>query len=152
MFTDELLLFGPSKPIHDCISCVSIKPALLCSSGDRGATVQSKMDGMSVASILGSPFSDPDEAWENSPHMHRARYYPICSAKSHTDLKLLLEHKICHKRPVSAEFIKVKDDSALSWHHHEAVLWRLGRQIKPVFLFFPLNDISKWLLKLFLKF
>lgn len=137
MFADELLLFGPSKPIHDCISCESIKPALLCSSSDRGATVQSKMDGMSVASISGSPFSDPDEAWENSPHIHdRTRYNPKCSTRSHTDLKLLPEHKICHKRPVSAEFIKVKDDSILSWHR-EAVLLRVGRQLKHLFLFSP---------------
>ena len=115
MFADELLLFRPSKPVHDCISCESIKLTSLCSSSDRGATGQSKMDGMSVDSILGSPFSDRGEARENLPPMHdRARYDSKCSAKSHTDLNLLLEHKICHKRPVRTEFIKVKDDSALS--------------------------------------
>lgn len=74
MFADGLL-FGPSKPIHDCISCESIKPALSCSSSDRDAPVQSMMDGMSASSIMGSTFSDPDEDRENLPHKHdRARY------------------------------------------------------------------------------
>lgn len=137
MFTDGLLLFGPSKPIHDYISCESIKPALLCSSTDRDAPVQNKMNGMSVSSILGSPFSDPDEDWENSPNTHdKARYDLKWSAKSHIDLKLLPEHKICHKRPVSEEFIKVKDGSTLSGHYR-ALYWRLGLHLRHMFPFVP---------------
>lgn len=115
---------GYWKPIHGYISVEYIKLTLLCSFTDRGALMQSKMDGMSVFSIMGSPFSDPDEDWENLSHKHdRARYGFKWTSKSHIDLKLLLEHKICHKRLVSTDFIKVKDDSTLSGHNW-ALLWQ----------------------------
>lgn len=92
--------------------------------------MQSKMDEMSVCSIMGSPFSDPDEVWENLSHKHdRARYNFKWSSKSHIDLKSLLEHKIYHKTLVSTEFIKVKDESALS-EHHWALLWYSDLQMQ----------------------
>lgn len=75
---------GYWKPIHGCISGEHIKLTLLCSLPDRNALMQSKMDGMSAFSIMGSPFSDPDEDCENLSHRHdRARYGFKWSSKSH---------------------------------------------------------------------
>lgn len=147
----KILLFRLFESIPSCISWDSIKLTLLCILTDRGALMQSKMDGMSVFSIMGSPLSDPDEDWENLSHKHdRARYDFKWSSKSHIDLKLLLEHKICHKRLVSIEFIKVKDDSTLSGHHG-ALLWQPGLLFTRtcVFLLFLMAFINDFI-KLFL--
>lgn len=131
---------GYWKPFHGCIPGEHIKLTLLCSLPDRGALMQSKMDALSAFSIRGSPFSDPDEDCENLSHKHdRARHRALNGAPNLIQIWSCWEHKICHKRLVSTEFIKVKDDSPVSGRNW-AFPWRPDLQLQesPVFFgFFP---------------
>lgn len=119
---------GYWKPFHGCIPGEHIKLTLLRSLPDRGTLMQSKMDALSALSgdlhlvtqmrtarTCHTSMTGPDTALNGAPNL--------------IQIWSCWEHKICHKRLVRTEFIKVKDDSPVSGRNW-AFPWRPDLQLQ----------------------